>query len=241
MSSLSQMEWNAKPPLQWDWENLIMFNATTENPKKFRATDWEIDGENGLDSLSFNSCGGGTGCGNGNGSGSRGSASDLGLTCLSKSSKSASINSSSIGEVKTTKFTLETTEAIPEDFNNKKEFGKAKTTGTSPTLDASVGSGEPLLSLKLGKRTYFEDASAGSNAKSSSFSVTPASSVTPAKRSKSNSQSTLTPRCQVEGCSLDLSLAKDYYRKHRVCESHSKCPKVIVAGLERRFCQQCSR
>ncbi|KAH6779213.1 squamosa promoter binding protein-like 2 [Perilla frutescens var. hirtella] len=49
------------------------------------------------------------------------------------------------------------------------------------------------------------------------------------------------PCCQVEGCNLDLKLAKDYHRRHRICETHSKSPKVIVAGMERRFCQQCSR
>ncbi|TVU32781.1 hypothetical protein EJB05_24537 [Eragrostis curvula] len=48
-------------------------------------------------------------------------------------------------------------------------------------------------------------------------------------------------RCQVEGCGLDLGGAKEYHRKHRVCESHTKCPRVVVAGQERRFCQQCSR
>lgn len=49
------------------------------------------------------------------------------------------------------------------------------------------------------------------------------------------------PRCQVEGCDLDLSNAKLYYSKHKVCPTHSKSPKVIVAGLLLRFCQQCSR
>ncbi|WVZ77703.1 hypothetical protein U9M48_025541 [Paspalum notatum var. saurae] len=48
-------------------------------------------------------------------------------------------------------------------------------------------------------------------------------------------------RCQVEGCGLDLGTAKEYHRKHRVCEAHTKCPRVVVAGHERRFCQQCSR
>ena len=48
-------------------------------------------------------------------------------------------------------------------------------------------------------------------------------------------------RCQVEGCGLDLTRVKDYHRKHRVCEAHTKSPRVIVAGQERRFCQQCSR
>lgn len=207
-----------------------MFN-TTEHPKKLRWTEWEIDGDRGLDSGSLYSSGSGSGCG--------GSGSDLGLASLSKSSKSASINSSSVGEVKTSKFTLEVSEAIPEDSNNKKALTKAKPTGTF-TLEASVGSGE-LLGLKLGKRTYFEDVCAGNNAKTSASSVIPGSSLSPAKRSKSNGQASPAPRCQVEGCNLDLSSAKDYHRKHRVCESHSKAPKVIVAGLERRFCQQCSR
>lgn len=48
-------------------------------------------------------------------------------------------------------------------------------------------------------------------------------------------------RCQVEGCGVELVGVKDYHRKHRVCEAHSKFPRVVVAGQERRFCQQCSR
>ncbi|KAG6397266.1 hypothetical protein SASPL_143432 [Salvia splendens] len=49
------------------------------------------------------------------------------------------------------------------------------------------------------------------------------------------------PRCQVEGCLVDLSDSKAYYCRHKVCGMHSKSPMVIVAGLEQRFCQQCSR
>lgn len=49
------------------------------------------------------------------------------------------------------------------------------------------------------------------------------------------------PRCQVDGCDAVLLNAKDYHRRHKVCESHSKAPKVLVLGLEQRFCQQCSR
>uniref|UniRef100_A0A0D9VCS7 SBP-type domain-containing protein n=1 Tax=Leersia perrieri TaxID=77586 RepID=A0A0D9VCS7_9ORYZ len=48
-------------------------------------------------------------------------------------------------------------------------------------------------------------------------------------------------RCQVEGCGVELVGVKDYHRKHRVCEAHAKFPRVVVAGQERRFCQQCSR
>ncbi|XP_020599978.1 squamosa promoter-binding-like protein 12 isoform X2 [Phalaenopsis equestris] len=61
------------------------------------------------------------------------------------------------------------------------------------------------------------------------------------KRSRASHQAIQHTYCQVEGCSTDLTSAKDYHRKHRVCEKHSKSPRVIVAGQERRFCQQCSR
>ncbi|GAB2290503.1 Squamosa promoter-binding-like protein [Dionaea muscipula] len=50
-----------------------------------------------------------------------------------------------------------------------------------------------------------------------------------------------TPRCQAEGCNADLSHAKHYHRRHKVCEFHSKASTVIAAGLTQRFCQQCSR
>ncbi|XVE91646.1 hypothetical protein REPUB_Repub01dG0028100 [Reevesia pubescens] len=32
-----------------------------------------------------------------------------------------------------------------------------------------------------------------------------------------------------------------YHKRHKVCEGHSKSAKVIVNGIEQRFCQQCSR
>eukprot|EP00252_Welwitschia_mirabilis_P027532 TRINITY_DN9465_c0_g1_i1.p1 TRINITY_DN9465_c0_g1~~TRINITY_DN9465_c0_g1_i1.p1 ORF type:complete len:356 (+),score=55.74 TRINITY_DN9465_c0_g1_i1:51-1118(+) len=47
--------------------------------------------------------------------------------------------------------------------------------------------------------------------------------------------------CQVQGCTADLSCSKEYHRKHKVCEKHSKSPTVVVGGQEQRFCQQCSR
>lgn len=47
--------------------------------------------------------------------------------------------------------------------------------------------------------------------------------------------------CLVDGCKEDLSKCRDYHRRHKVCELHSKTAKVTVAGRELRFCQQCSR
>ncbi|GMP52990.1 hypothetical protein CsSME_00018603 [Camellia sinensis var. sinensis] len=49
------------------------------------------------------------------------------------------------------------------------------------------------------------------------------------------------PRCQAEKCEADLTEAKRYYRRHKVCELHAKATAAIVAGLRQRFCQQCSR
>lgn len=47
--------------------------------------------------------------------------------------------------------------------------------------------------------------------------------------------------CSVDGCRSDLSRCREYHRRHKVCEAHSKAPVVVVGGQERRFCQQCSR
>lgn len=49
------------------------------------------------------------------------------------------------------------------------------------------------------------------------------------------------PRCQADGCTSDFTSAKQYHKKHKVCDFHSKAPTVIKNGLTQRFCQQCSR
>ncbi|XP_066341484.1 teosinte glume architecture 1-like [Miscanthus floridulus] len=49
------------------------------------------------------------------------------------------------------------------------------------------------------------------------------------------------PSCAVDSCKADLSKCRDYHRRHKVCEAHSKTPVVVVPGREMRFCQQCSR
>ncbi|GAB2215702.1 hypothetical protein Droror1_Dr00020097 [Drosera rotundifolia] len=51
----------------------------------------------------------------------------------------------------------------------------------------------------------------------------------------------VTVGCQAERCEADLTEAKRYHRRHKVCEFHAKAPVVVVAGLRQRFCQQCSR
>lgn len=64
----------------------------------------------------------------------------------------------------------------------------------------------------------------------------------PPKKVRPGSPGAVTyPMCQVDNCKEDLSNAKDYHRRHKVCELHSKSSKALVAKQMQRFCQQCSR
>ncbi|XP_030446783.1 squamosa promoter-binding-like protein 14 isoform X1 [Syzygium oleosum] len=63
----------------------------------------------------------------------------------------------------------------------------------------------------------------------------------PPKRVRSGSPGGNYPMCQVDDCGEDLSNAKDYHRRHKVCELHSKSAKALVGKQMQRFCQQCSR
>lgn len=98
--------------------------------------------------------------------------------------------------------------------------------------------GDTLNGLAFGKKIYFEDVGSGSSSR-----VLPAEAPAPARKGKGVVQGAQPPppRCQVEGCNVDLTGAKAYYCRHKVCGVHSKSPKVVVAGQEQRFCQQCSR
>jgi hypothetical protein len=96
-----------------------------------------------------------------------------------------------------------------------------------------------LTCLKLGKRHYFEDVNGGGGGGGLGD-----------KRGKgyfggggkvAAAAGFAVARCQVDGCHVALVNAKEYHRRHKVCEMHSKAPKVVVLGLEQRFCQQCSR
>ncbi|GAA0187555.1 hypothetical protein LIER_34843 [Lithospermum erythrorhizon] len=61
------------------------------------------------------------------------------------------------------------------------------------------------------------------------------------KRAKAPGSIAQVAHCLVDGCNADLSQCREYHRRHKVCESHSKTPKVTIGGREQRFCQQCSR
>lgn len=61
------------------------------------------------------------------------------------------------------------------------------------------------------------------------------------KKIKVQGGSSSGPACQVEGCEADLTAAKDYHRRHKVCEMHAKASTAVVGNTVQRFCQQCSR
>ncbi|KAG5046124.1 hypothetical protein JHK82_015508 [Glycine max] len=87
-----------------------------------------------------------------------------------------------------------------------------------------------------------KDAAAASGAAASAGVSKMASSPSgSSKRARTISSTSLTVSCLVDGCNSDLSNCRDYHRRHKVCELHSKTPEVTIAGLKQRFCQQCSR
>ncbi|CAH9068541.1 unnamed protein product [Cuscuta epithymum] len=116
----------------------------------------------------------------------------------------------------------------------------------SASADSSLNIG-----LKIGQETYFKEVGSGAgtggrvksgNGSSSAAGGSLPPSSSPAKKGRSGAAQGGQPaRCQVEGCNVDLSDVKAYYSRHKVCAMHSKSPTVVVAGIEQRFCQQCSR
>ncbi|KAK8953779.1 Squamosa promoter-binding-like protein 3 [Platanthera zijinensis] len=225
------MEWNLKTPLQWEWENLAVFSGKDSEISKFTAhNDWRAELGGVISNGSVYSSCSGTYSGSDIGNGS------------SRSSISASVGSSSKVGASISELKFEGVEGLNQNLNKSKrdEVTRGEDTGTSPVVIRGGVAGEPPIGLKLGKRTYFEDFGSAS-VKTSSSSISMMPDVESVKHARLSHQSTQNTFCQVDGCRIDLAGAKDYHRKHRVCESHSKSPKVVISGQERRFCQQCSR
>ncbi|XP_061339101.1 teosinte glume architecture 1-like [Gastrolobium bilobum] len=96
------------------------------------------------------------------------------------------------------------------------------------------------VDLRLGEASDSVEKSAIDTPKEPKDSKTVSSPSGSSKRSRlyNGSQNM---SCSVDGCNSDLSDCREYHRRHRVCEKHSKTPVVLVAGKQQRFCQQCSR
>ncbi|GJN32110.1 hypothetical protein PR202_gb20584 [Eleusine coracana subsp. coracana] len=81
---------------------------------------------------------------------------------------------------------------------------------------------------------------AGTNGENCNVVVQQGGSSEENRPTKGASSST-PPSCQVDGCQADLSCAKDYHKRHKVCEAHTRSSVVHIKRVEHRFCQQCSR
>lgn len=141
------------------------------------------------------------------------------------------------------------------DSNNSSKRGNSSTHVIA--LDSSMGEEESnskhlsslvesktqdssLIDLKLGRLADCKGASSDKVEKEG-FTLTSIHPTTLSKRARTSSLPAQAPVCQVYGCNMDLSSSKDYHKRHKVCDAHSKTAKVIVNGIEQRFCQQCSR
>nr|QTM66376.1 squamosa promoter-binding-like protein SPL6 [Osmanthus fragrans] len=98
----------------------------------------------------------------------------------------------------------------------------------------------PQINLKVENLAARREINGTPVSQEKSVSSSPESQL-PAKRSLCKNLHSRLPVCQVYGCNKDLSSSKDYHKRHKVCNVHSKTAVVIVNGIEQRFCQQCSR
>ncbi|CAH1428540.1 unnamed protein product [Lactuca virosa] len=115
--------------------------------------------------------------------------------------------------------------------------------GTIPNIDSTSGSssyggqgikGNFCVDLKLGQVI-----DSGNELKSTSkMALSPSAS---SKRARPINNTIPAATCLVDGCHADLSNCKEYHRRHKVCEVHSKTAQVSINGQKQRFCQQCSR
>lgn len=131
---------------------------------------------------------------------------------------------------------------IPPCLGTSNLFCGEKESGTkiSSSCMESISQDSTLIDLKLGILVDYRDMEDVKFFKERSV-VSSSLPYLTAKKSRTTCSSSQTPLCQVYGCNKDLSSSKDYYKRHKVCDVHSKTPKVIVNGNEQRFCQQCSR
>lgn len=139
-------------------------------------------------------------------------------------------------ECRSSKQLFPTTSEIPDVFSSEHGKGKGrkeleKRRRAIVIEDNDEENGEAgSLNLKLGEQLYpvVEEEMEKWEGKSG-------------KKTKIGGVSANRAVCQVQDCQADLSSAKDYHRRHKVCDVHSKAAQALVGNVMQRFCQQCSR
>ncbi|KAG6471948.1 squamosa promoter-binding-like protein 16 [Zingiber officinale] len=127
------------------------------------------------------------------------------------------------------------------DLEQSAELNLGSLVGPSFVLGShSGGLMDCSVDLKLGGLGDFrQPGSWGNRPPAAAMAV--AVTAVPSKRTRAVGNGGLSASCLVDGCKSDLSNSREYHRRHKVCEVHSKTPVVMVGGQEQRFCQQCSR
>ncbi|KAL5225508.1 hypothetical protein ABZP36_012147 [Zizania latifolia] len=143
------MNWNHKNSVLWDWENLAPFGPTTmENPKHIPHSEPRVVAAGAANHGSTNSS-----------SGMFTSSLEL-ANGSSKSSMLASFESSSkLGN--TLEFRFASVKGHDKNTYKDGEAVRVEDPGTSPASLMAVSNGEPVIGLKLGKRTYFKNVCRG--------------------------------------------------------------------------------
>ncbi|EEF47445.1 conserved hypothetical protein [Ricinus communis] len=126
------------------------------------------------------------------------------------------------------------------ELENQKIPRIAQTAVSNSSFTLNQVTGYCSVDLKLGNSGDLEDKLV-EKFSGPGDSLMESSSSGSSKRVRTPANGTHIPSCLVDGCASDLSKCRDYHRRHKVCELHSKTPKVFIKGLEQRFCQQCSR
>ncbi|KAJ1411855.1 SBP domain [Sesbania bispinosa] len=101
--------------------------------------------------------------------------------------------------------------------------------------------GEFSVDLKLGQVGNSSTESVLTKSNKDAGGVSKMTSSGSSKRARAINNGTQRVSCLVDGCQSDLSTCRDYHRRHKVCEIHSKTAQVTIGGHKQRFCQQCSR
>ncbi|XP_047328280.1 squamosa promoter-binding-like protein 14 [Impatiens glandulifera] len=135
----------------------------------------------------------------------------------------------------------------PQQFQNQAGHWNSSVWGwdsvgfAAKPLNHPVNEVNETLSLNLGGNGRGSGTGSGNGSGCSTNSVEETVSR-PGKKVRSGSPcGSNYPKCQVDDCGEDLSNAKEYHRRHKVCEGHSKSSKAMVGNQMQRFCQQCSR
>uniref|UniRef100_A0A7N0RJ35 SBP-type domain-containing protein n=1 Tax=Kalanchoe fedtschenkoi TaxID=63787 RepID=A0A7N0RJ35_KALFE len=122
-----------------------------------------------------------------------------------------------------------------------------------PELEQQQQHSFPANNIDIGSGSFSVDLNLGSVIGSSQtqLGISRSQLPLPSKRARAaaancsasavGQQQAATAYCLVDDCKSDLSNCRDYHRRHKVCEVHSKTPEVTIQGRKQRFCQQCSR